>query len=211
MQNIRKCSAKAGSGTDPIGRVSPGATLSFEVVPDPVVFLDRDGVINSYPGDKLYVTSLRKFKFLPRVKKAIALLSKRGFKVFVASNQAGIDKGTYSQKALDSITLKMLSDIEESGGRITKVYYCTHRKDAGCTCRKPKSGLLKQAAREFKFNLKGTYFIGDTIRDVLTAHRAGCQSILVLSGKEKLANQKNWKAKPDFVFKDLLAAAKFLT
>ncbi len=176
-----------------------------------VVFLDRDGVINKYPGDKLYVTSLRKFRFLPRAKKAIVLLSKKGFKIFVASNQAGVGKGTYSQKTLDRITAKMLVDIQKAGGRIDKVYYCTHRKEAGCPCRKPKPGLLKQAARKFKFSLKNTYFIGDTTRDIFTAQAAGCKSILVLTGKEKLANQKNWEAKPDFVFNDLLAAAKFLT
>ena len=174
------------------------------------VFLDRDGVINKYPGDRLYVTSLKKFRFLPHAKKAIALLGEKGFKVFVASNQAGVGKGTYSQKTLDLITLKMLKDIEKADGRVTKVYYCTHLKEARCACRKPKAGLLKQAAREFKFSLKGAYFIGDTIRDVLTAHAAGCKSILVLTGKDKLANQKNWEAKPDFIFKHLLAAAKFL-
>lgn len=175
-----------------------------------VIFLDRDGVINKYPGDKLYVTSLAKFKFLPRAKKAIALLTKKGFKIFVASNQAGVGKGTYSRKTLGLITAKMLVDIEKAGGRIDKVYYCTHRKEAGCLCRKPKPGLLKQAAQKFKFNLKNTYFIGDTTRDIFTARAAGCKSILVLTGKEKLANQKNWEAKPDFVFKDLLLAAKFL-
>ena len=174
------------------------------------VFLDRDGVINKYPGDRFYVTSLSKFRFLPRTKKAIALLAKLGFKVFVASNQAGVGKGIYSQKTLDLITLKMLKDIVKAGGRITKVYYCTHRKEARCACRKPKPGLLKQAAREFRFSLKGAYFIGDTIRDVLTAQAAGCKSILVLTGKDKLANQKNWEAKPDFIFKDLLAAVNFL-
>ncbi len=176
-----------------------------------IVFLDRDGVINKYPGDRLYVTSLRKFNFLPGAKKAIALLSKKGYRMFVASNQAGVGKGTYSQKTLDLITAKMLKDIEQAGGRIAKVYYCTHRKEAGCACRKPKSGLVKKAVREFNLNLKGAYFIGDTIRDVLTARTSGCKSILVLSGKEKLNNQDNWEAKPDFVFKDLLAAAKFLT
>jgi len=176
-----------------------------------VVFLDRDGVINKYPGDRQYVTSLKKFKFLPNAKKAIALLSRRGYKIFVASNQAGVGKGTYSQKTLDAITAKMLADIRKEGGNIAKVYYCTHRKDAGCVCRKPKPGILKKAAKEFKFSLKGTYFIGDTIRDIFTAHAAKAKSILVLAGKEKKANQKNWKAKPDFVFKDLLAAAKFLT
>ena len=174
------------------------------------IFLDRDGVINKYPGDKLYVTSLKKFRFLPHAKQAIALLSKKGFKIFVASNQAGVGKGVYAQKTLDAITAKMLKDIKKTGGIIDKIYYCTHRKEASCTCRKPKAGLLKKAAREFKFSLKGAYFIGDTIPDVLTAQAAGCKSILVLTGKEKIANQSNWEAKPDFVFKDLLAAAKFL-
>ena len=176
-----------------------------------IVFLDRDGVINKYPGDRQYVTSIRKFKFLPRAKKAVALLSKKGFKIFVASNQAGVGKGIYSQKTLDAITAKMLADIKKTGGRIDKVYYCTHPKDAGCSCRKPKPGLLKKAAREFKFGLKGTYFIGDTTRDIFTAQAAGAKSILVLTGKEKKSNQKNWEAKPDFVFINLLAAAKFLT
>jgi len=175
------------------------------------IFLDRDGVINKYPGDRQYVTSLRKFRFLPRSKKAIALLSKNGWKIFVASNQAGVGKGTYAQKTLDAITARMLGNIEQAGGKIAKVYYCTHRKEIGCNCRKPKPGLLKQAAREFKVNLKKAYFVGDTIRDVLTARAAGCKSILVLNGKEKLANRKNWEVKPDFVFKDLFAAAKFLT
>lgn len=175
-----------------------------------IVFLDRDGVINRYPGDRLYVTSLGKFRFLPWVKRAITLMSKNGYKIFIASNQAGVGKGTYAQKTLDAITARMLNDIRIAGGRIDKVYYCTHRKEANCLCRKPKPGLLKKAAREFKFNLKSAYFIGDTIRDVLTARAAGCKSILVLTGKEKLANQSNWGAKPDFVFKDLLAAAKFL-
>jgi len=175
-----------------------------------VVFLDRDGVINKYPGDKRYVTSLRKFRFLPGVKKAIAKLKDSGFKVFVASNQAGVGRGIYSQRTLQAITRRMLSDVEKAGGKIDKVYYCTHRKDAACSCRKPKPGLLKTAAKEFGFNLKQAYFIGDTIRDVLCARAAGCKSILVFSGKEKLSNRKYWEEKPDFTFKNLSGAAKFL-
>jgi D-glycero-D-manno-heptose 1,7-bisphosphate phosphatase len=175
-----------------------------------IVFLDRDGVINKYPGDRLYVTSLKKFRFLPRAKKAIVLLSKSGCKIFVVSNQAGVGKGVYTQRTLDAITSKILEDIKQAGGKIIKVYYCTHRKEAGCSCRKPKPGLLKVAAKKFKFSLKDAYFIGDTMRDVFTARAAGCKSILVLTGKEKLINQKQWEVKPDFVFKDLLGAAKFL-
>ncbi len=175
-----------------------------------LIFLDRDGVINKYPGDKLYVTSLKKFFFLPGAKTAIAKLTQAGFKIFVASNQAGVGKGTYSQETLNAITTKMLEDIQQVGGKITKVYYCTHRKEAGCGCRKPKPGMLKKAAREFGLNLKRAYFIGDTIRDVLTARASGCKSILLLCGKEKLANRKNWEAEPDFIFKNLKIAADFI-
>jgi histidinol-phosphate phosphatase family protein len=175
-----------------------------------IVFLDRDGVINRYPGDRRYVTSLKKFRFLPWVRQAIALLSKAGYKIFVASNQAGVGKGVYSQKTLNLITARMLAAIKKDGGSITKVYYCTHPKEAGCACRKPKPGLLKKAAQEFKFSLKGAYFIGDTMRDIFTAQAAGCKSILVLTGKEKLTNQKNWQARPDFIFDNLLTTAKFL-
>jgi len=175
------------------------------------VFLDRDGVINKYPGDKLYVTSLKKFCFLPGAKQAIARLTKAGFKIFVVSNQAGIGRGIYEHRTLEAITRKMLVEIEKAKGKINKVYYCLHRKDAGCSCRKPRPGLLKKAAKEFKFSLKNACFIGDTIRDVITARRAGCKSVLVLCGKEKLANKKNWEAAPDFVFKNLKAAVDFLT
>lgn len=174
------------------------------------IFLDRDGVINKYPGDRLYVTSLNKLFFLPKAKEALALLAKKGFKVFVASNQAGVGKGVYARSTLNKITDFMLEEIEKAGGRIEQVYYCTHKKDAGCLCRKPAPGLLKQAAKEFKFSLKNSYFIGDTIRDVLTAKAAGSKSVLVLTGKEKLKNQNTWEARPDYIFKDLLTAVKFL-
>ncbi|MDD2927820.1 MAG: HAD-IIIA family hydrolase [Candidatus Omnitrophica bacterium] len=179
-------------------------------MPQKIIFLDRDGVINKYPGDKLYVTSLKKFYFLPGAKKAIAQLTRAGFKVFVASNQAGVGRGIYERRTLEAITRKMLLEIEKTKGKIGKVYYCLHRRDAGCSCRKPRPGLLKKAAREFNFNLKNACFIGDTIRDVLTARAAGCKSVLVLCGKEKLANRKNWEAAPDFVFKNLQTAADFL-
>ncbi|MFA5438044.1 MAG: HAD family hydrolase [Candidatus Omnitrophota bacterium] len=171
-----------------------------------VIFLDRDGVINKYPGDRAYVTSLRKFKFLPGAKKAISLLNKAGFKIFVASNQAGVGRGIYSQRTLDQITSFMLEEVKKAGGHIDKVYYCTHRKDAGCRCRKPRPGMLKKAAREFKFSLKNAYFVGDTDLDVRTAHNAGCKSIFVTCG----ANKGDGPILPDLVFDNLSEAAEYL-
>ncbi|MCK9604276.1 MAG: HAD family hydrolase [Candidatus Omnitrophica bacterium] len=174
------------------------------------IFLDRDGVINTYPGDKNYVTAPERFRFLPNSKKAIARLHKNKFKIFVISNQAGVGKGIFSQEALDSITKRMLAAIKISGGKIDGVYYCIHRPQENCPCRKPKTGLIDKVKNKYPINLKNSYFIGDTIPDVYTARAAGCKSILVLSGKEKLQNRKNWEAQPDFIFSNLYEASKFI-
>lgn len=174
------------------------------------IFLDRDGVINRYPGDTKYVTSWEEFRFLPNAKKAIALLTGKKYSIFVISNQAGVSKGIYSQDTLNDITSRMLKALEKSGAKIDSVYYCTHRDKDHCSCRKPKAGLIKLAVKDKKIDLKNSFFIGDTIRDVHTAKSAGCKSILVFSGKEKPFNRDNWQTSPDFTFKNLHAAAKFI-
>ncbi|MFC1674356.1 D-glycero-beta-D-manno-heptose 1,7-bisphosphate 7-phosphatase [Candidatus Omnitrophota bacterium] len=174
------------------------------------ILLDRDGVINQYPGDTRYVTSWDEFVFLPGAKEAIAVLHKNNFKVIVVSNQAGVSKGLYTQEALDSITRKMSAAVESAGGTIDAVYYCTHRNEDHCPCRKPKPGLLITAAKEQAFDLAETFFVGDTIRDVKTARAAGCKSVLVLSGKEKEENKKDWQVNPDLVFSDLYEAVKHI-
>lgn len=174
------------------------------------IFLDRDGVINKYPGDTRYVTSWKNFKFLPRARKAVAKLHKNNFKLFIISNQAGVGKGIFSKKDLDLITKNMLNGIRIAQGNIDAVYYCTHRKEENCYCRKPKAGLIDMVKKKYPVDIKSSFFIGDTIRDVITAKAAGCKSILILSGKEKLSNRKNWEYKPDFVFKDLWEAAEFI-
>jgi histidinol-phosphate phosphatase family protein len=174
------------------------------------IFLDRDGVINRYPGDKKYVTSWKEFRFLPKVKKAIARLNKKKFKIFIVSNQAGVGKGIFSQKTLDLITRNILREIEEASGQIHGIYYCTHHPDQDCACRKPKAGSIHRAKERYPLKMDYSFFIGDTIRDVYTAKAAGCKSILVLSGKEKLSNKRNWEEQPDFIFRNLYEAAEFI-
>ena len=174
------------------------------------VFLDRDGVINKYPGDTKYVTKWKDFHFLPRSKEAIAKLHKHKFEIFIVSNQAGVGKGIYSRLKLDLITRNMLKGIKKAKGRISSIHYCTHRPDEDCACRKPKAGSVHAIRKVYPVDLKHSFFVGDTIRDVLTAKAAGCKSILVLSGKEKLKNRKNWEVKPDHVFKNLFQAAEFI-
>jgi D-glycero-D-manno-heptose 1,7-bisphosphate phosphatase len=175
-----------------------------------VIFLDRDGVINKYPGHRQYVVSAADFKFLPYSRSAIAKLCGSGFKIFIVSNQAGVGKGVFSQQALAAITAKMLQGIEKAAGKITEVHYCIHHPRANCPCRKPKTGLIDQVKRKYKFTLGKAFFIGDSIRDVQTAHAAGLIAILVLSGREKLANLNHWEDTPDFIFKDLISAVDFI-
>lgn len=174
------------------------------------IFLDRDGVINKYPGDTAYVTTWKAFKFLPRVKRAIALLNKEKFPIFVISNQAGVGKGVYSRQTLKIITKNMIKELAGFGAKIDDVYYCMHTDKDNCVCRKPKIGLIKFAVRGRRINIRDSFFIGDTIRDVHTAKAAGCKSILVLSGKEKLSEKNKWEIMPDFVFRDLYEAVRFI-
>ncbi len=177
-----------------------------------VVFLDRDGVINKYPGDTKYVTTWKEFKFLPKSIEAIKVLNKEGFKIFVVSNQAGVRKGIYSHKALDIITENMLKKIKKLGGKINEVLYCTHTDEDECACRKPKTGLIQEAFKMLKVKpaLKNTYFIGDSIRDIQTGKNAGLKTILVLSGKDKLSDKRSWQYQPDYIAKDLFSATNII-
>jgi len=180
-----------------------------------IVFLDRDGVINKYPGDFKYVTKLEDFHILPEVGKAIKKLNTAGFEIFIASNQAGVSKGAYTQEILDLITQSMLQELKKDGANIKKVHYCTHKQEDNCLCRKPKTGLIDQAVKLLKkegktINFKESYFIGDTERDIVTGNSAGLKTILVLTGKERSSELTDWHAKPDFIALDLNEAADFI-
>ena len=179
------------------------------------VFLDRDGVINEYPGDLKYVTSWKDFHFLPKVIAALKKLTETGYKIFIISNQAGISKGIYSKEALDFITQNMLAELAKCQIKISGVYYCLHRAEDNCTCRKPKSGLVEIAIAKlksegFEIELERSFFVGDTMRDIETGKTAGLKTILVFSGKEKLENKNNWQNLPDLTACDLSEAVDII-
>lgn len=174
------------------------------------IFLDRDGVINRDPGFGDYVKSWDEFEFLPGAIDAIKRLNKHGYEIFVISNQAGVGKGIYSQKALDEITKNMLKEIEGDGGRIRSITYCTHRPDEDCECRKPNTGMIKKATKGMWIDFKNTYFIGDSRLDIGAGRNAGCKTILLLTGKEEPKEIKDWPHKPDFIKKDLKEAVEWV-
>ncbi|MBI4352882.1 MAG: HAD-IIIA family hydrolase [Candidatus Omnitrophica bacterium] len=175
-----------------------------------VVFLDRDGVINRFPGIGNYVTRREDFRFLPRVREAVRLLNDAGFELKVLSNQGCVSHGLLTKKELEVITRKMLAGIEKKGGRIKGVHYCPHRTADHCRCKKPETGLFKKAVGWRKFDFSKTYFVGDSREDVEAGRRIGCRTLLVLSGRTKKKDLAVFQPKPDLVKKDLWEAAKWI-
>ena len=175
-----------------------------------VIFLDRDGVINRFPGRKKYVTSLKKFKLLKGSREAIALLTRYGYRLFVVSNQQGVAKGLYTKKELGRMTRYMLKELRKAGGRVRRVLYCLHRSQERCDCRKPRIGALKAATRNIRVDKKESYFIGDSVMDIQTGRNFGITTVMVLTGREKARDASQWDPKPDFVARDLLAAARHI-
>lgn len=155
----------------------------------PVIFLDRDGVINENRAD--YVKNVNEFRFLPGSCAAIAKLTRARYRIFVCTNQAGIAYRRISLETLKEIHHHMLSQISKAGGNIEKTYFCPHGRDEGCLCRKPQPGLFFQARDEFDLDLSQAIFVGDSLTDVRAGFAAGVQPILVLTGlgREQLQTQ----------------------
>lgn len=177
------------------------------------LFIDRDGVINKDPGgwtEHSYVTEHSEFKFIPGALEALKMLNENGVKVIVISNQAGVGKGYFTEERLDEINSAMVKEIEKKGGKIEESFYCIHRKEDNCGCRKPRTGLIESAAKKYGINPKETYFIGDSEVDVEAGKKIGAKTIFVLSGKTSKDEMERWKNKPDHIFKDLLGSVKWL-
>jgi D-glycero-D-manno-heptose 1,7-bisphosphate phosphatase len=146
----------------------------------PAIFIDRDGVINCRrPGD--YVLDWSQFIFLPGIRTALKQLASLGLPMIVISNQAAVGKGLLDPACLEEITIKMQQALLEDGTPLAAAYYCIHRSDENCICRKPKPALLQTAADDFNIDLSRSIFIGDSDTDVQAARAAGCAPILFSS------------------------------
>jgi D-glycero-D-manno-heptose 1,7-bisphosphate phosphatase len=144
------------------------------------IFLDRDGVINENRAD--YVKSWSEFSFIAGSREAIARLTRAGHTIVVCTNQAAVASGHTSVEVVEDIHRRMIAEIAAVGGYVAKVYYCPHAKDANCSCRKPRPGMLLRARDELGIDLQDAVFIGDSITDVRAALAANVRSMLVLSG-----------------------------
>lgn len=147
------------------------------------VFVDRDGVINRNRRD--HVKSWEEFAFLPRAAEALAELTRHGLRIVVLTNQAIVNRGMVPRERVDEIHARMVDALEAAGARIEGVFYCPHRPDERCDCRKPNPGLLLQVSRELGIDISRSYLIGDALSDLRAAWSAGCRPILVMSGRGK--------------------------
>jgi D-glycero-D-manno-heptose 1,7-bisphosphate phosphatase len=159
----------------------------------PAVFIDRDGVINCRrPGD--YVLDWSQFIFIPGIRAALNQIASLGLPMIVISNQAAVGKGLLDLVGLEEITARMQHALVEDGTILAAAYYCPHRADENCVCRKPKPELLYRAASDFNIELSSSIFIGDSESDVRAARAAGCRPILFRSGPCSGLGSPEWKA-----------------
>jgi D-glycero-D-manno-heptose 1,7-bisphosphate phosphatase len=171
-----------------------------------LVILDRDGVIN-FDSDR-YIKTPAEWKPIPGSLEAIARLTQAGYRVVIASNQSGIERGLFDMDTLNAIHEKMHSAVIAAGGRIDAIFYCPHISESNCNCRKPKSGMFEQIAECFNTDLADTYAIGDSLRDLQAAVAAGAQPVLVLSGNG--TQEEDWVPEGTLVFLDLAAAVEHI-
>lgn len=147
----------------------------------PVVFLDRDGVINENRDD--HVKSWDEFRFIPGTLSAIHMLREAGFHVFVVTNQAVVGRGMMTPAMLEDIHDRMVTSISAAGGKIHDIRYCPHTPEQDCSCRKPKPGMLLDLAARWHVDLSHAFLVGDALTDIEAATSAGCRSILVKTGR----------------------------
>ncbi|MDE2091514.1 MAG: D-glycero-beta-D-manno-heptose 1,7-bisphosphate 7-phosphatase [Gammaproteobacteria bacterium] len=170
-----------------------------------IVVLDRDGVIN-YESDA-YVKSPDEWIPIPGSLEAIARLSRGGFAVVVATNQAGVGRGLFDLTALSLIHKKMEASVKVAGGLLAGIFFCPHHPDENCDCRKPKPGLMQQIAARFQTDMKGIPAIGDSQRDIRAAQAVAARPILVRTGRGEETLQQLPSSSRIEVFANLAAAA----
>lgn len=188
------------------------------------VFLDRDGTINAMVYNREHglidsPANPEEFRLLPRAAEGVNLIHRLGFQVVVVSNQPGIAKGKFTPALLQAITDKMVEELSAAGAYLDAIYYCMHHPEGVidefrkvCDCRKPKTGLLLQAAVDLDIDLERSYMVGDGITDLLAGQAAGTTNILIFASSKLYLSEEleNHAVQPDYIVKNIGEAAELL-
>ena len=179
------------------------------------VFLDRDGTLCEEVG---YVNHIDRLKLFPWTAEAIRKLNRAGVPVIVTTNQSGVARGYFPEELVHQVHRKIALELAASDARIEAFYYCPHHPDASeksyrkeCECRKPRTGMLAEAAQRFHIDLKSSYVVGDSSRDMEMGFNSGARTVLVMTGYGR-GNYENlrhrWHRQPDMMAENLLEAVE---
>lgn len=173
-------------------------------------FLDRDGTICEEMG---YVNHIDRLRIFPYAAEAIRHLNAAEIPVVVITNQSGIARDIFPESLVHQIHKRMITELAAGGAWIDAIYFCPHRKEDACDCRKPNPGLLERAAREHGLDLPASWVVGDRYADVEMAHRAGGRGILVMTGYgrgEYELHGHKWSRQPDALADNLTDAVRLI-
>jgi D-glycero-D-manno-heptose 1,7-bisphosphate phosphatase len=174
------------------------------------IFLDRDGVIGENRVD--HVKSWEEFRFLPGALDALRWLRLAGFRTFVVTNQAIVNRGIASAKVVEEIHDRMSLCVAWHGGRIDDIRYCPHDNGEQCPCRKPQPGMLRQLAEQWHVDLSRSYMVGDAWTDIAAGQAVNCRSIMVRTGRgtDQINLPESRQYSADHIAVDLAAAVIWL-
>jgi D-glycero-D-manno-heptose 1,7-bisphosphate phosphatase len=169
------------------------------------VFLDRDGVINKaciVSGEPATPKKAEDFEILPGVKEALTALKAKGYRLFVATNQPDIRRGTLTVEELEKMHEAAVKALPIDG-----IYVCMHDNEDDCDCRKPKPGMLLRAAKEWDIDLGASYMIGDRWKDIEAGQAVGCKTILIKSPFSR-ERPPGYTVESDYVAENLAEASR---
>ena len=169
---------------------------------DRVVVLDRDGTV---VVDRGYLADAAGLEFLPRAADGLRTLHEAGYRLVMVSNQSGVGRGLFSLERLQAQHVRLRQMVSDAGAQLAGIYWCPHLPEAGCDCRKPALGLLRQAGRELGFAPSTAVIVGDKACDAEFGRRAGATTILITNGAAA-----NMDVACDFQAPDLAAAARWI-
>jgi D-glycero-D-manno-heptose 1,7-bisphosphate phosphatase len=175
-----------------------------------LVLLDRDGVINEDRPEG--VLRFEEFRLLPGVLEAIARLTRAGYKIAICTNQSAIGMGRLAPEVLDAIHTDLCQQVAAAGGRIDAIYFAPEAPDTPSERRKPAPGMLLEALSRFGASAAHSFMVGDMLRDLEAAERAGCPRILVRTGKGAALESQGipGHVQPVAVVEDLSAAVAYI-
>jgi D-glycero-D-manno-heptose 1,7-bisphosphate phosphatase len=172
--------------------------------------MDRDGTLNEQMG---YINHVSRFVLLPGAAEAVRLLNRNGRLAIVVSNQSGAARGYFPIELVEEVHAHMCMLLKKEGALLDDILFCPHGPEAGCDCRKPRTGLIKKACEEFDIDMSRSYVIGDRTSDIEMAARANLKGILVETGYGlgEIEHVLPHKAvSPVYIAKDILHAVRWI-